>query len=112
MLSLELQRCFSNIGARLKIRTDPKGTHLKLALREDSEGSFFRLVLPRLSRNLVQVHAVQPRRKRLLLRLGNGEKHTYVMVRTSPKIEIRTLKRREAKRLLAMPSFNERPKAA
>jgi hypothetical protein len=112
MLSLELQRYFSQIGARLKIRTDPKGSLLKLALREDEDGQFFLLALPRLSRNLVRVQAVQPRRTRLLLRLGNGEKYTHVLVRTSPKIEIRTLKRREAKRLLTMPRLNERPKAA
>lgn len=112
MLSFDLQRCFSALGARLKVRTDPKGTHLKLAVREDSEGSYFKLVLPRLSRNLVKVHAVQPRRKRLLLRLGNAEKYTYVLVRTSPKLQVRTLKRREAKRLLAMPTLNERPRAA
>jgi hypothetical protein len=112
MLSFDLQRCFSALGARLKVRTDPKGTHLKLALREDSEGPFFKLILPRLSRNLVKIHAVQPRRKRLLLRLGNGEKYTYVLVRTSPQLQIRTLKRREAKRLLAMPTINQRPRAA
>lgn len=112
MLSFDLERSFSALGARLKVRTDPKGTHLKLALREDAEGSYFKLVLPRLSRNLVKIHAVQPRRNRLLLRLGNAEKYTYVLVRTSPKLQIRTLKRREAKRLLAMPSLKEQPRAA
>lgn len=112
MLSLELQRYFSQIGARLKIRTDPKGSLLKLAVREDEAGPYFLLALPRLSRSLVKVQAIQPRRTRLLLRLGNREKYTHVLVRTSPKIEIRTLKRREAKRLLGMPRLNERPKAA
>ena len=112
MLSLELQRSFSQLGARLKVRTDPKGTLIKLALRQDAKGPYFRLALPRLSRSLVQVLAVQPRRKRLLLRLGSDAKYAYVLVRMAPKMEIRTLKRREAKRLLGMPSLNSRPKAA
>ena len=112
MLSFDLQRVFASLGARLKVRTDPRGTHLKLAVRADADGPFFKLVLPRLSRNLVKVQAIQPRRNRLLLRLGNVEKYTYVLVRTSPKLHIRTLKRREAKRLLAMPGLDERPRAA
>jgi hypothetical protein len=112
MLSFDLQRCFSALGARLKVRTDPKGTLVQLALREDAAGRYFQLVLPRLSRSLVLVLALQPRRKRLLLRLGNGSKYAYALVRMSPKMEIRSLKRREAKRLLAMPSLNEQPRAA
>jgi len=96
----------------LKVRTDPKGTLVQLALREDAAGRYFQLVLPRLSRNLVLVLALHPRRKRLLLRLGNGQKYAYALVRMSPKMEIRSLKRREAKRMLATPTLTERPKAA
>ena len=58
MLSRDLQRCFSALGARLKVRTEPKGTLVKLALRDDAAGRHFLLVLPRLSRSLVAVLAL------------------------------------------------------
>lgn len=112
MLSRDLQRCFSALGARLKVRTDPKGTLVQLALRDDAAGRYFQLVLPRLSRNLVAVLALQPRRKRLLLRLGCGESHAFALVKMEPKMAIRALKRREARRLLVAAGLTDRPKAA
>lgn len=112
MLSRDLQRCFSALGARLKVRTEPKGTLVQLALRDDAAGRYFQLVLPRLSRSLVAVLALQPRRKRLLLRLGNGERHAFALVKMEPALTIRTIKRREAKRLLIAAGLHERPKAA
>jgi hypothetical protein len=112
MLSHDLQRCFSALGARLKVRTDPKGTLVQLALREDAAGGYFQLVLPWMSRSLVAVLALQPRRKRLLLRLGNGEHHAYALIKMEPKMTIRALKRREVKRLLNAAGLTERPMAA
>jgi hypothetical protein len=112
MLSRDLQRCFSALGARLKVRTEPKGTLVQLALRDDAAGRYFQLVLPRLSRRLVAVLALQPRRKRLVLRLGEGGRHAFALVKMEPKMAIRALKRREARRLLATAGLSERPKAA
>jgi hypothetical protein len=112
MLSRHLQRCFAALGARLKVRTDPKGTLVQLAVRDDAAGRYFQLVLPRLSRSLVAVLALQPRRKRLLLRLGSGDSHAFALVKMEPKMAIRALKRREARRLLVAAGLSERPKAA
>lgn len=112
MLSRDLQHCFSALGARLKVRTEPKGTHVQLALRDDAAGRYFQFVLPRLSRRLVAVLALQPRRKRLLLHLGSGDRHVYALVKMTPQMAIRALKQREARRLLAAAGLSERPSPA
>lgn len=109
MLSLQLQRTFAALGARLKVHTEPKESFVRLALRQDEQGDFFRLVLPRMSRRLISLLAFQPRRKRLLLRLGSGTTHAYVLVQMQPKLSLRTLKRRQAKRLMAAAGLGELP---
>jgi hypothetical protein len=101
MLSQNLQRWFAALGARLHVFTQPKATRVRLCLRHDRHGPVFQLVLPMLSRSLVTLLALHPRRKRLLLRLGRGDCHTYVEVETHPRITLRKLKRRQVQLLMA-----------
>jgi hypothetical protein len=80
MLSIELRRYFASLGARLLVRTDPKGTATRLALREDARGSYFELLVPSLARKNVAVLATRPRDKRLLLQLTHGGEQTHLVV--------------------------------
>lgn len=91
MLSLQLRRCFATIGARLRVRTDPKSESVTLVLRRDVRGSYFELALPRLTRNIVAVLAVHPRRKRILLQLTHGGRRGFVMVQMYPQPAIRAI---------------------
>jgi hypothetical protein len=108
MLSSQLQRYFSALGIRLQIRTDPKGTHLRLSPRTDSRGDYLQLRLPWLSRSLVAVLAIQPRRKRLLLRLGRGKSQAYVIIEMHPDLLVRSIKRKQARQIVAGAWHQER----
>jgi hypothetical protein len=112
MLSQRLQQHFAALGARLLVRTDPKGTLVRLALRQDARGDLFELILPRLSRHLVTVVAVQPRRQRLVLRLGGGLRGSYVLVQPGAVRTIRVLRSAEARSLLGAPPLGALPAAA
>lgn len=101
MLSSHLERGFAALGVRLKIVTQPKGTLLRVCVRQDQQGDFVQLELPRLSRKLVMLSAVHPRRKQLLLRLGSRECHAYVLVETRTQLTLRTIKRKAARLMIA-----------
>jgi hypothetical protein len=113
MLSHRLQQHFAALGARLLVRTDPKSTLVRLALGQDARGERFELTLPRLSRHLVTVLAVQPRRQRLILKLGSGRGRKYVLVQSGETRSVRTLRTAEARAVLqAAPRSDSLPTAA
>src|SRR5262245_48203865 len=113
MLSRQLQQHFAALGARLLVRTDPKGTLVRLALGQDTRGERFELTLPRLSRQLVTVVAVQPRRQRLVLQMGNGTRRRYVLVQVGAAQSLRVLRSAEVRALLAIaPRTEDLPAAA
>ena len=108
MLTGQLQRFFAAVGSRLKVRTEPHGKLIRLAVKRDSQGAYFELVLPRLSRRLISVMAVQSRRRRIVLQLGQG----VVLVQPGTHPAIRLLGETEVKLLLSAGPPDSLPLAA
>lgn len=108
MLTGQLQRFFAAIGSRLKVRTEPHGKHIRLAVKRDPQGAYFELVLPRLSRRLISVIALQVRRRRILLQLGQG----VVLVQPGLHPAIRLVRETEVKLLLSAGPPDSLPIAA
>jgi hypothetical protein len=112
MLSLQLRRHFATLGARLLVRTDPKGHTTRLAIRSDERGNYFELLLPKLSRNNVAVLAIRPREKRLLLQLAHGGEETHLIVKGGQQWSIRSLAADEAQALVTrLPQVDATPTA-
>jgi len=101
MLSQQLRRCFATIGARLIVHTDPKGSVTRVSLRSDERGAYFELLLPRLSRGVVEIVAVHPRQKRLLLRVSRRSRHMYLLVRGGAPASLRAVKPAEVGAILS-----------
>src|SRR5688500_6931747 len=101
MLSQHLKQCFANIGARLRVKTNPRSDSVTLVVKRDRRGPYLQLKLPRLSRPIVSLQMIDQRRARLVLELNHRDRQAFVAVQMRPRPRIRTLSPAEMESLSA-----------